>query len=114
MRTAPGASDTELVVLFLALLTALLVAAPVISLMLIALQPAPEVWSHLIAYVLPRAVSDTALLIAGVGTLTLLIGTSTAWLVSSYDFPGRTALIWLLPMPLSVPTYLSADRKSVV
>ncbi|PPQ43548.1 ABC transporter permease [Rhodopseudomonas palustris] len=108
MRTAPGASDIELVVLFLALLTALLVAAPVISLMLIALQPAPEVWSHLIAYVLPRAVSDTALLIAGVGTLTLLIGTSTAWLVSSHDFPGRTALIWLLPLPLSVPTYLSA------
>ncbi|MFL9501518.1 ABC transporter permease [Rhodopseudomonas palustris] len=108
MRTAPGASDTELVALVLALLTALLVAAPVISLMLIALQPAPEVWSHLIAYVLPRAVSDTALLIAGVGTLTLLIGTATAWLVSSHEFPGRTALIWLLPLPLSVPTYLSA------
>ncbi|UYO53152.1 ABC transporter permease [Rhodopseudomonas palustris] len=108
MRTAPSASDTELVVLVLALLTALLVAAPVISLMLIALQPAPEVWSHLIAYVLPRAVSDTALLIAGVGTLTLLIGTATAWLVSSHEFPGRTALIWLLPLPLSVPTYLSA------
>ncbi|MFT3940949.1 ABC transporter permease [Rhodopseudomonas sp.] len=108
MRTAPSASDTELVVLVLALLTALLVAAPVISLMLIALQPAPEVWSHLIAYVLPRAVSDTALLIAGVGTLTLLIGTATAWLVSSHDFPGRSALIWLLPLPLSVPTYLSA------
>ncbi|NEW94097.1 iron ABC transporter permease [Rhodopseudomonas sp. BR0M22] len=108
MRTAPGASDTELVALVLALLTALLVAAPVISLMLIALQPAPEVWSHLIAYVLPRAVSDTALLIAGVGTLTLLIGTATAWLASSHEFPGRTALIWLLPLPLSVPTYLSA------
>ncbi|UYO39058.1 iron ABC transporter permease [Rhodopseudomonas palustris] len=108
MRTAPGASDTELVALVLALLTALLVAAPVISLILIALQPAPEVWSHLIAYVLPRAVSDTALLIAGVGTLTLLIGTATAWLVSSHDFPGRSALIWLLPLPLSVPTYLSA------
>ncbi|MCD0422616.1 iron ABC transporter permease [Rubrivivax sp. JA1024] len=107
-RTAPGASDTELVALVLALLTALLVAAPVISLILIALQPAPEVWSHLIAYVLPRAVSDTALLIAGVGTLTLLIGTATAWLVSSHEFPGRTALIWLLPLPLSVPTYLSA------
>ncbi|WP_047308675.1 ABC transporter permease [Rhodopseudomonas palustris] len=108
MRTAPSASDTELVVLVLALLTALLVAAPVISLVLIALQPAGEVWSHLIAYVLPRAVGDTALLIAGVGTLTLLIGTGTAWLVSSHDFPGRAALIWLLPLPLSVPTYLSA------
>ncbi|UYO48417.1 iron ABC transporter permease [Rhodopseudomonas palustris] len=105
MRPSPPSDQTVLV---LALLTALLVAAPVISLMLIALQPAPEVWSHLIAYVLPRAVSDTALLIAGVGTLTLLIGTATAWLVSSHDFPGRSALIWLLPLPLSVPTYLSA------
>ncbi|MGX7745656.1 ABC transporter permease [Rhodopseudomonas parapalustris] len=105
MRTSPPSDQT---VLGLALLTALLVAAPVISLMLIALQPASEVWSHLIAYVLPRAVGDTALLIAGVGTLTLLIGTGTAWRVSSHDFPGRTALIWLLPLPLAVPTYLSA------
>jgi iron(III) transport system permease protein len=85
-----------------------LVAAPVLSLLLRALQPAGEVWAHLIAYVLPQALRDTVLLIAGVGALTLAIGTATAWLVSSHDFPCRAVLIWLLPLPLAVPTYLSA------
>jgi len=86
----------------------LIVAAPVVSLAVTALQPAAEVWPHLLAYVLPQALRDTAALLLGVGVLTLLIGGGTAWLVSSHDFAGRTALTWLLPLPLSVPTYLSA------
>lgn len=114
----PGASSArfrarpafgiETVTLVLAVLTALIVAAPVISLTLTALQPAADVWPHLLAYVLPQALGDTTLLLLGVGALTLAIGAGTAWLVSSHDFPGRGALVWLLPLPLSVPTYLSA------
>ncbi|WP_420135225.1 ABC transporter permease [Rhodopseudomonas sp.] len=98
----------ERTALTVALLTALIVAAPVISLAITALQPAADIWPHLIAYVLPQALRDTAALLLGVGTLTLLIGTGTAWLVSSHDFAGRTLLLWLMPLPLAVPTYLSA------
>ncbi|WP_322518261.1 iron ABC transporter permease [Rhodopseudomonas palustris] len=101
-------SPSENTALGIALLTALIVAAPVISLALTALQPAADVWPHLVAYVLPQSLRDTAWLLLGVGGLTLLIGTATAWLVSSHDFAGRTLLVWLLPLPLSVPTYLSA------
>ncbi|WP_234831216.1 ABC transporter permease [Rhodopseudomonas palustris] len=98
----------ELTALAIALLTALIVASPVISLAITALQPAADIWPHLIAYVLPQTLRDTAWLLIGVGTLTLLIGTGTAWLVSSHDFAGRALLLWLLPLPLAVPTYLSA------
>ncbi len=101
-------SRIELTALAIALLTALIVAAPVISLAITALQPAADIWPHLIAYVLPQTLRDTAWLLIGVGTLTLLIGTGTAWLVSSHDFAGRALLLWLLPLPLAVPTYLSA------
>jgi len=92
----------------LAIVAALLVATPVASLLVLAAQPTAEVWSHLIAYVLSTALRDTALLLAGVGAVALLVGGGTAWLVSLYDFPGRRLLLWLLPMPLAIPTYVSA------
>ena len=45
---------------------------------------------------------------AGVGALTLLIGTGTAWLVTMYRFPGRGLFQWLLLLPLAMPTYIIA------
>jgi iron(III) transport system permease protein len=45
---------------------------------------------------------------AGVGALSLLIGTGTAWFVTMYRFPGRRVLQWLLLLPLAVPTYIIA------
>jgi iron(III) transport system permease protein len=91
-----------------AVLTAILVAAPVISIVSLAMQPAPEVWRDLINYVLPRAILDSALLLGGVGALTLIVGAGTAWLISLYDFRGRSTLLWLMPLPLAIPTYLAA------
>ena len=43
------------------------------------MQPAPDVWQHLIDYVLPLTIVDTALLLGGVGALSLLIGAGSAW-----------------------------------
>jgi iron(III) transport system permease protein len=61
-----------------------------------------------IANVLPGAVRRTLALMAGVGLLTLLIGTGTAWLVTMYRFPGRGLFQWLLLLPLAIPTYIIA------
>ena len=60
------------------------------------------------AYVLPQAILDTALLLGGVAALALAIGAGTAWLISLHDFRGRAMLLWLLPLPLAIPTYLAA------
>ena len=48
------------------------------------------------------------LLLAGVATLTALIGVGTAWLVTAYRFPGRDTLSWMLALPLAFPTYIVA------
>ena len=64
----------------IAVATAILVAAPVISIIALAMQPAPDVWQTLIEYVLPRSLLDTALLLVGVGALSLAIGTGAAWI----------------------------------
>jgi iron(III) transport system permease protein len=88
--------------------TAALVVVPLLSLVRTAAGGDNEIWSHLIAYVLPSALVDTALLLAGVAVITLVVGVGTAWIVTAYQFPGRDAFLWLLPLPLAIPTYIVA------
>jgi iron(III) transport system permease protein len=91
-----------------ALLISLIALLPLIALILLALKPSGDTWPHLIANVLPGALRRTLLLMAGAGTLSLLIGTGTAWLVTMYRFPGRRYFQWLLLLPLAIPTYIIA------
>lgn len=85
-----------------------LIAAPVLALIWQALHGSTGLWPHLLAYVLPQALQQTVILLAGVGVLVTVLGTSTAWLVTAYDFPGRRQLEWALLLPLAVPTYIVA------
>ena len=58
----------------------------------------------------PRNIGDmvvtTLLLMAGVGTGTLVLGCGLAWLVTAYTFPLRNVLVWLLVLPLAMPAYI--------
>jgi len=91
-----------------ATIISLIAIAPVVTIFVLALQSSGDTWSHLVANVLPGAVRRTLALMAGVGALTLLIGTGTAWLVTMYRFPGRSVFQWLLLLPLAIPTYIIA------
>lgn len=92
----------------LAVLTGIAVVLPVISIALLAMQPVPDLWPHLLSYVLPQATRDTALLLGGVGLVAIALGVGAAWIMTAYDFPGRSWLIWLMPLPLAIPTYIGA------
>ena len=94
--------------LLAAILIAALVATPILALLWQALQGSSGLWPHLLAYVLPQAFLQTGMLLVGVGILVTILGTSTAWLVTAYDFPGRRLLEWALLLPLAVPTYIIA------
>jgi iron(III) transport system permease protein len=91
-----------------ALAAAALVVAPLASLGYFALQGDVEIWNHLAAYVLPVAVADTVTLLAGVAAIATVAGVGTAWIVTAYQFPCRDAFVWLLPLPLAIPTYIVA------
>lgn len=91
-----------------AAVVASLVLAPIAALAVTALRGSEDLWQHLIAYVLPVAARDTAVLLAGVGLLAATLGTTLAWLVTAYEFPGRRVLNWALLLPLAVPTYIIA------
>ena len=91
-----------------ATLIAILVAAPVVALVWMALDGSLDHWSHLAQHVLPTALRNTLLLLLGVGVLVACLGTGSAWLVTAYDFPSRRILLWALLLPLAVPTYIVA------
>ncbi|EPF80272.1 ABC transporter permease [Acinetobacter gyllenbergii] len=86
----------------------ILACLPILALIWSALQGNSEIWEHLIRYILPPTLVDTTLLLLGVGLLTILIGTGSAWLVTAYQFRGRAFLNWALLLPLAVPTYIIA------
>ncbi|MBD9400434.1 iron ABC transporter permease [Comamonas sp. CMM02] len=87
---------------------AFLVVLPVLVLAGHALMADSSHWSHLASYVLPQAMWNTLLLLLGVGVVCAALGTGSAWLVTAYDFPGRSVLTWALLLPLAVPTYIVA------
>jgi iron(III) transport system permease protein len=92
-----------------AIIVALMVL-PLLTIIWLATFPQSNVstWPHLLRTVLPSAVIKTALLLAGVGGLTLLVGTACAWIVTMYRFPGRDLVDRLLVIPLAMPTYIVA------
>ncbi|MDO5641128.1 MAG: iron ABC transporter permease [Paracoccus sp. (in: a-proteobacteria)] len=91
-----------------ALLIAAVVILPVAALFWFAAQGSSGLWSHLFRNVLANALSQTVILLAGVGVIVAVLGTVTAWLVAGFDFPGRRILGWALLLPLAVPTYIVA------
>lgn len=90
------------------ILIALCVIAPVVSLLGLAMQGTGEHWAHLFAYVLPDSLTQTVLLLTGVGLVGSFLGVGGAWLMTAYDFPLRRMLSWALLLPLAVPTYIVA------
>ena len=87
---------------------ALLAIAPLVSLAVLAFGETGDLWLHLIRYVIPTALVQTALLLAGVAAVTIVIGVGTAWAVTTFQFPGRDPLAWMLVLPLAIPTYIVA------
>jgi iron(III) transport system permease protein len=92
----------------LAVVAALLAIAPIASLIVLAFGESGDLWPHLVRHVIPPALAQTALLLAGVAAVTIVVGAGTAWIVATFVFPGRSVLISLLPLPLAIPTYIVA------
>jgi iron(III) transport system permease protein len=82
--------------------------APVISILVLALTSGLATLPQLLTQVLPGALFNTLVLALLAGSMTLAIGTASAWLITMYRFPGRAVLDRLLVIPLAMPTYIVA------
>ncbi len=93
----------------IALLAAGISALPLLTIIFLSFFPGVGgTLTHLYHTVLPGYLLTTAKLAFGVGCGVLILGTSTAWLVTAYDFPGRSLFNQLLLMPMAMPAYIIA------
>ena len=69
---------------------------------------ARSIWQHLASTVLGTYISNSLILAIWVGIGTIVIGVSTAWLVTLCEFPGRRLFEPLLLLPLAAPAYILA------
>lgn len=91
-----------------AVVIACAVLLPIVSVILIALNPRENIWPHLIATTLPRYLENSLVLMGAVGLLTAAVGAGAAWLITMYRFPLVRWLEWLLLLPLAIPAYIGA------
>ena len=92
-----------------ALAVAALIAVPIASVTSnLLLGGGGDTWQHLASTVLSDYIVNTLILCVGVCIGVIVVGVSTAWLVSMHDFPGRRYFEWALVLPLAVPAYVMA------
>lgn len=81
---------------------------PIAAVVIAALSGSLDVWSSLTSTVLPKYSLTTLQLVLMVATGTAVIGTGTAWLVTTCRFPGLRVFEILLALPLAFPAYVLA------
>jgi iron(III) transport system permease protein len=92
----------------LLLLTAGLIAVPVLVIVASLFLGFSPVWQHLLDTVLRDYIVNSLLLMLGVGVGTLVLGVSAAWLTAMCEFPGRKLFSWALLLPMAMPAYIIA------
>lgn len=103
-RSVGGGASWEIVVLAVAAV----VAAPIVWVVGSVASPYGEVWAHLASTVLVDYVRNSATLLVGVATGTLVMGVTSAWLVSMTRFPGRRIVEVASILPMAIPAYVLA------
>src|SRR3990167_6106907 len=92
-----------------ALLTAALVAVPILSVgSHVFAGGTGGTWAHLAATVLPDYIVTTLWLCLGVGVGVTMLGVGSAWLATRHQFTGRATFEWALVLPLAMPAYVAA------
>lgn len=90
------------------LLMAATVCLPVFVILASLLLPFSDIWQHLLQTVMQDYVTNSFLLLIGVGIGTLSMGVTCAWLTSMCSFPGRRFFEWALLLPMAMPAYIIA------
>lgn len=93
---------------FLSFIFVLLVIMPCIYIFIHLLDKPNENWYHIKTYLLKDYVVNTIKIVISTGIFTMIIGTTLAWLIATYEFPLRKFFKWALILPLTVPPYIAA------
>ena len=86
----------------------LLIILPNIDVVVRLFNKPNNTWEHIKTYLLKDYVTNTLIVATCTGILTMVIGTTLAWLIAAYEFPLRKFFRWALILPLSIPPYIAA------
>ncbi len=89
-------------------LITLILFSPVVAIFGLSVYAEDSLFSHLWQSVLPDYILNSIKVTLGVVIGSLLLGIPCAWLVANYNFPMRKHFIWLLLLPLALPSYVVA------
>jgi iron(III) transport system permease protein len=92
--------------LLASLLLLAFVLTPMFTIFVNLFGPSGEHWAYLSQNFMGEYLSNTLILVLGVGLLTFVLGVGSSWLVSTYEFPGRKYFEWILILPLAFPSYI--------
>jgi iron(III) transport system permease protein len=95
-------------------LLALMVILPLLFIIFNGFSGESMYWTHVYENLLGEYLTNTFALMLGAGGLSLLLGVSSAWVVSNYKFPLHRFFEWGLILPLAIPTYIIAFTYSGV
>ncbi|MEM6684782.1 MAG: iron ABC transporter permease [Bacteroidota bacterium] len=84
------------------------IAIPILTIFVRLFFGPGETWEHLVKNLLLDYSLNSLFLITGCTVLTLTLGVSAAWIVSRYTIPFRKYLEWMLILPLTIPSYITA------
>jgi len=82
--------------------------APILIVILSLFGGFSENWFHIFDYLIFDYVKSSLILVLGVASIVLAVGTVTAWIVTTYNFPGKRLFEWALILPLAIPPYILA------
>lgn len=88
--------------------TCLFISIPIFTIIFYLFDGFGEMWEHIVKHFLLDYVQNSLFLLLGSGLLSVLFGTSAAWIVVHYEFPFRKLIEWLLFLPLAIPSYIMA------
>ena len=89
-----------------------IVLLPFVFLCVNLLVPSNENWATLSQYWLKQYITNTLILVTGVGLVVAALGSGLAFLMSYFQFPLKKVFEFLLVLPLAIPAYISAYTYS--
>ena len=91
-----------------ALAIVILAAVPLWFVILQSADLGADKWQQLWTSRLPELLWNTLSLAILVAVVCFILGVSAAWWIARFNFPGRRYAIWLMVLPLTIPTYVFA------
>ncbi|MFV2058041.1 MAG: ABC transporter permease, partial [Thiohalomonadales bacterium] len=91
-----------------AVLVVIIAAIPLGFVLLSSWQLPTDRWLTLWSQRLPLLIFNTLSLATLVAICTVVLGISSAWFIARREFRGKKLAVWLLILPLTIPTYVFA------